>query len=411
MPEKIQLFFQEYPVVLHAAKLMLVLLLSIVAHFVTKRIIIRVVSYLATKTKFTWDDVVVKRGVFNKLALLAPAMVFYYFAGWFPTGGPIMQRAISGYAMFVLALAASDFLNAVNEIYDRYPFAKGRPIKGYLQVVKLIIYIFVGVAIFGTMFDKSPAVLLSGLGAMTAVLLLIFKDTILSLVASIQVAANDMIRIGDWVEMPSANADGDVIDIALHVVKIQNWDKTITTVPTHKFVSESFRNWRGMSESGGRRIKRSIAIDQNAIRFMDEALFERLSKIQLLEGYLTERKAEIDAYNAERAFDPESPVNGRHMTNLGTFREYTKRYVQTNPNVHKEMTLLVRQLASGPSGIGIEIYCFSAIQTWADYEAIQGDIFDHLLAILPQFDLRVFQQPSGRDFSRLAPQVELRSPA
>ena len=250
--------------------------------------------------------------------------------------------------------------------------------------------------------NQSPVVFLSGLGALTAVLMLVFRDTILSLVASLQIMSNDMIRIGDWVSMPQANADGDVIDIALHTVKIQNWDKTITTIPTYKFISESFKNWRGMSESGGRRIKRSLAIDMSSVRFLTDEEIEDFSRWELLRGYmgekkglLSERRSKVGELGDEVVPDP------RSLTNIGTFRAYVNEYLRANPKIHKEMTLLVRQLAPSPQGLPIEIYCFTNDTAWARYEGIQGDIFDHLLAVLPQFGLEAFQEPAGSDFGRM----------
>jgi miniconductance mechanosensitive channel len=315
----------------------------------------------------------------------------------------LTQRVAFSFIVVTLVMAANAFLYAVNDIYtDSYEEAKSRPIKGYLQVVGLILWIAAGVVIVSVLFNRSPVVFLSGLGALTAVLMLVFRDTILSLVASLQIMSNDMIRIGDWVEMPQSLADGDVIDIALHTVKIQNWDKTITTVPTHKFISESFKNWRGMSESGGRRIKRSLVLDMSSIRFLTEEEIERLSRYELLRDYMREKREALARYSEEKAaLGPEVVPVKRRLTNVGTFRTYVLEYLRANPKIHKEMTLLVRQLASTPQGVPMEIYCFTNDTQWANYEAIQGDIFDHLIAILPEFGLEVFQQPAGRDFARL----------
>ena len=255
---------------------------------------------------------------------------------------------------------------------------------------------------FATVIDRSPWGLLSGIGAATAIILLVFKDTILSFVASIQIASTGVIRIGDWVSMPQYGADGDVVDIALYRVTIQNWDKTLTAIPTHKFLDESFTNWRGMSESGGRRIKRAVGIDMTSVHFLEPAELERLSKIQILKPYIDDKLSELSAWNAEHAIDDSVAVNGRRMTNLGTFRAYLVAYLKRHPKIHKEMTFLVRQLSPGAEGVPLEIYVFSNDTRWVEYEAVQSDIFDHVLSALPYFGLRVFQNPTGADFKSLA---------
>ena len=251
------------------------------------------------------------------------------------------------------------------------------------------------------MIDKSPIYLLGGIGALTAVLLLIFKDTILSFVASIQIHSNDLFKIGDWLEAPQFGADGDVIDIALHTVKIQNWDKTISIIPSHKLIESSFKNWRGMSESGGRRIKRSIYIDQTSIRFCDEQMIEKFKSFKLLAPYLEAKLAEIDASNADKNINMQALVNGRRLTNIGTFRAYIQAYLKNHPMIHQNLTFLIRQLAPSEKGIAIEIYVFTNITDWIAYEAIQADIFDHLLAVLTEFELQVFQNPTGKNFEQL----------
>ena len=245
-----------------------------------------------------------------------------------------------------------------------------------------------------TLINRNPLILLSGLGAMAAVLMLIFQDTILSLVASLQLGSNDMVRIGDWIEMPSQNADGDVIEIALHTVKVRNWDKTITTLPVRKLITDSFKNWRGMQETGGRRIKRSLYIDQRSVRFLDEAEMQRLEDFVVLNDYLERKRRELAEWNRELEQQGAKPINERRVTNLGTFRAYVEQYLRNNAHIRQDMTLLVRQLQPGATGIPLEVYCFTNDTRWAVYEGIQSDIFDHLLAILPIFDLRVFQQCS-----------------
>jgi miniconductance mechanosensitive channel len=376
------------------------------------------VRRLAKRTASTWDDRLIERKVFSRIAHIVPALILYY--GIAPALGlgsadvleaegtaalfaGLTQRVAFSFIVVAIVMAANGFLNAVNDIYnDSYDEAKNRPIKGYLQVVGLILWIAAGVIVVSVLAERSPIVFLSGLGALTAVLMLVFRDTILSLVASLQIMSNDMIRIGDWVEMPQALADGDVIDIALHTVKIQNWDKTITTIPTHKFISESFRNWRGMSEAGGRRIKRSLMLDMASIRFLTDEEIAQLSKYELLREYMREKREALAKYLEEKAaLGPDVVPIKRRLTNIGTFRRYVLEYLKANPKIHKEMTLLVRQLAPTPKGLPIELYCFTNDTAWANYEGIQGDIFDHLIAVLPEFGLEAFQEPAGRDFARL----------
>ncbi len=390
-----------------------------IANALTKRIFLVLVRRVAKRTRSVWDDRLVERKVFDRVANLAPALVVFYgialALGVTPpevAGGTdpaflgltfvVVRRVALAFMVLTGALAVGAFLAAVDDIYRQtYEEANERPIKGYLQVLAIFVYIAAGIVILAILADRSPVVFLSGLGALTAVLLLVFKDTILSLVASVQIMSNDMIRIGDWVEMPQAHADGDVIDIALHTVKIQNWDKTITTVPTHRFISDSFRNWRGMSEAGGRRIKRALHLDVNSVRFLTEEELERLSRYELLREYMTRKQEELAEANrarAARAGEGEAIVpERRRLTNLGTFRAYAQAYLRDHPSVHQGMTVLARQLAPGPEGVPLELYCFTADTAWAEYERIQGDLFDHLMAILPEFGLRAYQKPAGTD--------------
>ena len=300
-----------------------------------------------------------------------------------------------------IALGLSKLLSYLDEVYNRREDAHTRPIKGYIQVLKIAIFCAAAVLMISILIEQSPLLLLSGLGAMAAVLLLVFKDTILSLVASVQLTSNDMLRVGDWIEMPSMNADGDVIDIALHTVKVQNFDKTITTIPTYKLIADSYRNWRGMSESGGRRIKRALYIDQNSIRFLSDTEVAGLKRFRVLKDYLAAKKQEIAAWN-ETELAGEDAINARRITNIGTLRAYIIGYLKHHPQISDEgFTLLVRQLPPGANGLPIEIYCFTSTTNWGEYEAIQSDIFDHLLAVLPEFELRVFQEPSGLDMRGL----------
>ena len=312
-------------------------------------------------------------------------------------------------AMIVLsiAMAIGGALDYANELYSRRPESRSRPIKGYVQVVKIAIYFGAAILMIAVLIEQSPLLLLSGLGAMAAVLMLVFKDTILSLVASVQLSSNDMLRVGDWIEMPGMNADGDVVDIALHTVKIRNFDKTITTIPTHRLIADSFRNWRGMNESGGRRIKRALVVDQNSIRFLDEKETDDLKRFRLLDDYLARKQEEIAEWNRHELSSDCHTINARRITNIGTLRAYVIAYLKSHPRIAGAgFTLMVRQLPPGPQGLPLEIYCFTDTVEWPQYEAIQADIFDHMLAILPEFGLRIFQHPSGQDFAQLAIRAE-----
>ena len=383
-----------------AIGILVMIAMSIIAYYIAKRVVLRVVEIVVRRTTVAWDDVIVKRGVFNALAWLAPAFVAYYSAYIFAAQAQgILQRLLLCYMQVVFILVLFRFLDAASDIYNKSKHARDVPIKGYVQIVKLLVVMIGGIILFGTLLNRSPWGLLSGLGALTAVLLLLFRDTLLSFVASIQLTTNDMVRIGDWITFPKYEADGDVIDIALHTVKIQNWDKTITTIPTHRFIEDAFKNWRGMRQSGGRRIKRAIHIDMTSIRFLDDALEASLSKVGALKGYMADKKTELKEANAGRG---NGDLDRRRLTNLGTFRAYVAQYLGTHPQIHAEgMTFLVRQLAPGPDGVGIELYVFSKQQKWAVYEDVQADIMDHLLAILPEFQLRVFQNPTGHDLNGL----------
>ncbi len=310
----------------------------------------------------------------------------------------VVRNVAQALIVLSIAMAVVRALAYANELYERLPRSKNRPIKGFVQVVKLIVLCGAAIIMIAVLIDQSPLLLLSGLGAITAVLLLVFKDTILSLVASVQLTTQDMLRVGDWITMPGMEADGDVVDISLHTVKVQNFDKTITTIPTHRMVSDPFRNWRGMAEAGGRRIKRSLVIDQNSIRFLSADEVVELDRFKILKPYLERKRAEIEGWNAAELKGEDAPVNARRLTNIGTLRAYIIAYLQWHVRVNGDFTLLVRQLEPGPQGLPIEIYCFTDTTVWTEYEGIQADIFDHMLSIVPEFGLRVFQEPAGLDF-------------
>ncbi|MGE4321853.1 MAG: mechanosensitive ion channel family protein [Sphingobium sp.] len=372
-----------------------------IAKLIVRRIVMRVLDHFPFQIEARHIGAIVAR-----LSNIVPALVIrngIVAVPHLPAGAVALVQSLSaGFITLTLAIALCGALELANDVYQRRPHAANRPIKGYVQVGKMLIYGAATILIIAILMDRSPLLLLSGLGAMAAVLMLVFKDTILSLVASVQIGSNDMIRLGDWIEMPQLNADGDVIDIALHTVKIQNFDKTITTIPTHRLINESFRNWRGMSESGGRRIKRSLMIDQNSIYFLEEADLASLSRFGLLRDYLRAKQQEVDRWNAGHA--GRDVLDSRRLTNIGTFRAYVRAYLHAHPDIANDKTLLARQLAPSEHGLPLEIYAFARTTAWDDYEGIQADIFDHLLAILPEFGLRLFQRPSGSDLSALAGQ-------
>lgn len=380
----------------------LVLCLAWLGNLLTKRIILEVVRQVVKFTRFAWDDALLESGVFTRLSHVVPAMVINAYGddvlGKTPEVLAGVNAAVNIYLILIFLGVFFAVLNAFQTGYENGKKSAGMPIKGFFQAIKLVATVFALVLVLGTVLDKSPLYLLSGLGAMTAVMLLVFRDAILGFVAGIMISVNNMVRVGDWIEMPNAGADGDVIDVSLTTVKVQNWDKTITTIPTYNLISDSFKNWRGMSESGGRRIKRSLFIDVQSIRFADEELIERWSHIDLLKDYLKKKRDDIKQANKERGTDLEILGNGRRITNAGTFRAYCVAYLKAHPQIHQEMTFLVRQLAPTEHGLPIEIYVFSKDIVWANYEGIQADVFDHMFAVIGEFDLRIFQKPSGRDF-------------
>ena len=381
------------------------LLGAIVVDLIAKHVLVRAVRAFARRSRFSWDDALVAHNVFGRLVQVVPALIIYAgvpFIPGLPEGGAQVLRNVSmGYMVLMLTLTLTAMLSAASMVYAASPVAKDRPIKGFVQLVQIVVWVLGGVLIVATVMDRSPLLLLSGFGAMTAIAMLVFKDTILSLVASVQITAQDMVRVGDWIEMPQFGADGDVVDVQLHTIKVQNWDKTITTIPTHRLITDSFKNWRGMSLSGGRRIKRSIYVDVSSIRFQLQDEVDHFTRFGLLKDYVRTKEDELADYNAGLATEVDAEVNKRRLTNVGTFRAYTFNYLKNHPRIRKDMTLIVRQLAPGPEGLPLEIYCFTDTTEWAAYEDIQSDIFDHLLAIVPEFGLRLFQKPAGSDLANL----------
>jgi miniconductance mechanosensitive channel len=380
-----------------------VVLLSLVIFFIARGIIARGLFYFAKRTETKYDDIIVKNLHPFRAAWLAPLITIYALAYLAPDYQSVIEKSALFLILWVSLITINSLITAVNEIYETRPSFTGVSIQGYLDIVKILV-ILVGIILsISLITDESPMALLTGLGALTAVLLLIFRDTILSLVASIQITTLDLVKEGDWIEVPSYEADGDVLNMTLHTLKIQNWDKTISVIPTHKMTEVAYKNWRGMTESGGRRIKRSIYIDLASIKFCDQEMIERYKKVDIIREYIDAKLVDIEDEIKAKGIELDSPLDGRQLTNVGTFRAYIDAYLSHNSDIHKEsMTFLVRQLAPGPTGLPMEIYVFTKTVDWIKYEGIQGDIFDHLLAAVTYFDLRVFQQPTGKDFATFA---------
>lgn len=390
------------------------------AFYITRKIMLSVAGRLARKTKTEWDDLLLKNKVFRAVAHLIPAFILYHtyhFAShpdygeaavptevldnyylWLPS---LLLKISKLYFIGIFLTIMNRLLNTALDIYNSLPLSYHQSIKGYVQLVKILFYFLGTILIISIIIEKDPSYLLAGLGTMAAVLLLVFKDTILGFVASIQLSANKMVTIGDWISMPGHNADGTVTDITLNTVKVQNWDKTITTIPTYALVSESFSNWKGMEESGGRRIKRSLNIDMKSVKFCDDTMLKRFEKYTLIRDYVIEKEKELETHKKKSNVDLSDILTSTRQTNLGIFRRYLELYLEAHPMIHNDMTFLVRHLQPTERGLPIEIYVFSKDQEWANYEAIQADIFDHVLAVLPEFELRVFQYPSGYDFAQI----------
>ncbi len=398
-------FLNQNPLVATLIGLAAMFLAAYIADWIAKRVFLRTITRIAVETSFQFDDVLIKFNVFERLAHIAPAIGVYYGILLVP-GVPDnvdakVQQAASAAVVLIGVSVAAAFLTAVEKYYAKSLIAQGRPIEAYVQVTKIAVYVVGAVIFVAVLVGQSPMVMLGGLGALMAVLLLVFRDTILSFVASLQLASYDTIRVGDWIEMPQYGTDGDVIELSLHTVKIQNFDKTITALPTHKLIEEPFKNWRGMEESGGRRIKRSFFIDMSSIRFLTGEDLDRLENFVVLRNYIRQKREEIAASNKEIEHDPLLVANARRLTNAGTLRAYLVAYLRQHAKIHQGMTLIVRQLDPTPEGLPFELYTFTNVTGWSEYEDIQSDIFDHIFSIVPEFDLRVFQAPTGSDFERL----------
>ncbi len=379
--------------------------IAVAAHFFVRAIVARVVRRVVARLRAEWVEPIDRRRPVSRLAHLVPAVVIYHAAGIVLADYPAALHALRQLCLVYMTLATAWMISGIIQVSEdiaRQDDTTGRlPVRSFTQVAQIIVFIVTAIVVTSLVIDQSPAVLLGGLGAAGAVLLLVFKDAIMGLVAGVQLTANRMVEIGDWIEMPKYGADGFVVDIALTTVKVQNWDMTITTVPSYALISDSFKNWRAMFESGGRRIKRSILVDMATVRFCTDEMLERYSRIEHVADYVDRKRQEIETWNLEHHVDPSVEVNGRRLTNVGTFRAYIEAYVRNHPMIHTEMILLVRQLAPTPQGLPIEIYAFTRDKRWVAYEGIQADIFDHVLAAAPAFDLRVFQQPTGSDMRSL----------
>jgi miniconductance mechanosensitive channel len=390
----------QYPWLEMLISFAILIFLAALANFIAKRIIVRGIRHIITKLKSPHQSIFAQHSVTRRFANIVPAIVIMNGISAVPHLPlkviTLIQMGTQAFIFLTLALSISEALNIFNLVYQRNPKSRNKPIKGYLQLIKLILFVVCGLMILGTFLKKDVFTLLAGFGAMAAVLMLVFQNTILSLVASVQIASYDMVRIGDWIEMPSLNADGDVIDMSLHTVTVQNFDKTLTTIPTNKLVTDTFRNWRGMSNSGCRRIKRSIFLDQSSVHFMTDSEQRKLKDFLLLDHYLDAKQDEINKFNDH--LSNQSEYNQRRLTNVGTFRAYVEFYLRQHQGIAQNQTILVRQLQPTSEGLPLEIYAFTNTTAWASYEAIQSDIFDHFIAIIPEFGLRIYQAPSGYDF-------------
>ncbi|BCQ60193.1 MULTISPECIES: mechanosensitive ion channel family protein [Pseudomonas] len=391
----------QHPLLHTGIGLALLLVVALLVGRVARYLVLHAVKLLGRQPALHWLNDLRHNKVFHRLAQMTPSLVIQFGLHLVPelskTSLLFLGNLAMAFTILFQLLALSALLNALLDIYARTEHARTRSIKGYVQLAKMVLYVFGAIIIVATLIDRSPLLLLSGLGAMSAVILLVYKDTLLSFVASVQLTSNDMLRVGDWIEMPQVGADGDVVDITLHTVKVQNFDKTIVSIPTWRLMSESFKNWRGMQQSGGRRIKRSLYIDASGVRFLHDDEEVRLSKVRLLTDYIGRKQSELKSWNEAQGNVAALSANRRRMTNIGTFRAYALAYLKSHPEIQPNMTCMVRQMQTTAQGIPLEIYCFTRTTAWVDYERIQGDIFDYLLAVMPEFGLNLYQQPSGTD--------------
>lgn len=384
----------------------IVLIIAFAADAICRRILLNVVARLVKRTKATWDDIIFDHKVMVYLSrMVAPVIIYIFIPVSFSDSGSSTLEFLQRICLIYIIIAFLNFINsllkAVYIVYSGKERLRDRPLQGMLQTVQVILWFVGAIIVVSILINKSPVSLLAGLGASAAILLLVFKDSILGFVSGVQLSANDMLKVGDWIEMPKYGADGTVVEVTLNTVKVRNWDHTITTIPPYLLVSDSFQNWRGMHESGGRRVKRSVNIDMTSVKFCTPEMLAKYRKIYLLKDYVEETERIVMNHNKEQDIDNSILVNGRRQTNLGIFRAYLTAYLKSLPDVNQELTCMVRQLQPSDHGIPMELYFFCANKDWVPYESIQADIFDHLLAIVPEFDLQVFQSPSGKDFRKL----------
>lgn len=381
--------------------ILVIAVISLVIHLILHRVVLHSLEKMARNSRRSWRTVLFEEKLFSRLALALQGVLIHVQSNLWLNEGSTLREFLSSvtllWVILFVMLALFSLIDAFAYFARENKRTKNLPIKGFLQAIKLFIALVAIIFMVAVVIGRSPMLIVSGLGAMTAVLMLVFKDPIMGFVAGIQLSVNDMLHIGDWLDMPSYGADGDVIEIGLTTVKVQNWDKTITTIPTYALISDSFKNWQGMTASGGRRIKRAINLDVNSIKFLDEALMARLNKAKLLAPYLNEKASEIEAHNQKEQLDLELKINGRRLTNIGTFRAYLVNYLKNHPHIHQDMTLLVRQLAAEDKGVPMQIYAFTNTTEWAKYEQIQSDVFDHIYAVVDAFDLRIHQALGGAD--------------
>ena len=382
----------------------LILLLAFVADAICRKVLLKVIARIVKQTKATWDDILFDHSVMVHLSRMVAPVIIYLcipiaFAG--STAMAFVQRLCLIYIIVTFLSFVNSFLKAAYTVYSEMESLRGRPLKGLLQTLQVLLWFIGGIVVVSVLIGQSPLTLLAGLGASAAILMLVFKDSIMGFVSGVQLSANDMLKVGDWITMPKYGANGYVIEVTLNTVKVRNFDNTITTIPPYLLVSDSFQNWRGMRESGGRRVKRSINIDMTSVRFCTPEMLEKYRKVNLLKDYIEQTEEVVRVYNEENHIDNEVLVNGRRQTNLGVFRAYLTAYLKSLPVVNTELNCMVRHLQPTDHGLPVELYFFSNVKDWIPYEAVQADVFDHVLAIIPEFDLRVFQSPSGADFKRL----------
>jgi miniconductance mechanosensitive channel len=405
IPESQAILFSE------SATFLFLVIVAIIAYYATRYFIKRTLVVFIKRSANDFDDILLKNKVISRISYFVPSLIISRFVGLtlisFPAAVLVIQKTIDVYVVLVIVMVLSAFISSLYDYYTSLDTSKGKPVKGFAQVLKLIVYVIGGLLILAIFLDKNVGSIILGLGTLSAVLMLVFKDPILGFVGGLQLSLNDMVRLGDWITMPKYNADGDVLEITLTTVKVQNFDKTITTIPTYALVSDSFTNWRGMTESGGRRVKRHITLDMETVKFCTTEMLETFKKFELVKDYIISKEKEIEHFNEVNGFDDTTLVNMRRQTNIGVFRAYLKSYLQNHAWVHQAMSILVRQLQSSERGIPMEIYFFTNIQEWASYEDIQSDVFDHIMAVLPLFGLRVFQNPSGNSIEKAVEGLKL----